>query len=103
MKNSTQEQIAFLIQVLERPAMYGIERVEDFKLFLLGYERALGESIDEKFVDFWGGFSDFLLEESMPKGTHWSRIIRFYSGGDHHSLELLRLKVEAYQEQKQDR
>jgi len=75
--------------VLDSPGMYGIQKVEDIKLIFFS-EIFLNRNIE---IEEWSSkLSHFVIKETNPtlENADWSKIIRFYSGSDAHSLELFK-------------
>jgi hypothetical protein len=80
-----------LAKMQKRPAMYGIQRVEDILLFLSGYAMALDAAAvtDEDLEHFSAGFMDFVIADyNAPTHCNWSTAIRLYSTSDAASVEL---------------
>lgn len=81
--------IEILKQVLEKPGMYRIQRVEDIELFI----RAEITFNRNKAVEEWyGRFSEFTIKQvdHKLKNFDWCKVIRLYSGSDLHSIQLFK-------------
>lgn len=75
--------------VLERPAMYGIQKVEDINVMFFS-ETYFNRN---KEIEEWSTkFSRFVIEETNNAldNFDWCKVIRLYSGSDAHSLELFK-------------
>jgi hypothetical protein len=75
----------------KRPAMFGIQRVEDILLFSSGYATALDAAAvtDEDKEYFSNGFMRFVLADyNAPAHCNWCMAIRLYSASDSASVEL---------------
>ena len=78
--------------LLKRPAMYGLNKVEDIKLLFLGVRlfcfnnSLLSNEFETGFNVFVNAF--FTKEHNFKEPHDWSKLIRLYSGSDKHSLEL---------------
>ncbi len=82
------EFIEFIKAVLDRPAMFCVNNVEDLSLFLTGYNYG---SANEETNNILSDFRDFVNKHFESKDdVNWPRLIRFYSASDHHSLEVFR-------------
>lgn len=94
MKNDCLERLFELIQAtVKRPAMYCVSKVEDIALIIFGYTWALTKDETSAIADFRENFRDFVNEHfaedfTSKKDHDWARLIRFYSAGDMHSVEL---------------
>lgn len=73
--------------VLERRAMYGVQKVEDINLIFF-YEIFFNQN--QEIEDWSRRFSFFVAKDIDNKleNFDWCKIIRLYSGSDAHSLEL---------------
>lgn len=75
--------------VLVRPAMFGVQKIEDIQIiFFTEFFLNKNESVEK-----WSGrFSDFVIKDANCdlNNFHWSKIIRLHSGSDAHSLELFK-------------
>ncbi|WP_426671442.1 hypothetical protein ACPPVU_09410 [Mucilaginibacter sp. McL0603] len=76
--------------IVKRPAMYQVSKVEDIYLVIFGY---LAGSKYELLNIFHENFRIFVnehfKEDFVSKSDYdWPRLIRFYSAGDKHSIEL---------------
>jgi hypothetical protein len=78
-----------LNDILTRPGMYGIQKVEDVKIIFFSeifFNR-------NKEVEEWSSkFSHFVINDTNQAldNFDWCKIIRLYSGSDAHSLELFK-------------
>jgi hypothetical protein len=75
--------------VLDRPGMYGIQKVEDIKVIFFS-ETFFNQN---KEIEEWSSmFSRFVIEETNNAldNFDWCKVIRLYSGSDAHSLELFK-------------
>jgi len=82
-----------IVAIIKRPAMYQVSNVEDIYLIVFGYSWAIPSIEPDIFDTFLQGFKNFVNEYfaedfSSKKDYDWSRLIRFYSAGDSHSIEL---------------
>ncbi|MCB9059861.1 MAG: hypothetical protein H6627_14945 [Calditrichae bacterium] len=78
-----------LNDILTRPAMYGIQKVEDIKIIFFS-EIFFNQN---KEIEIWSNkFSHFVIEEinNHLHNFDWCKVIRLYSGSDAHSLELFK-------------
>lgn len=81
--------IKTLMQMLEKPGMYRIQRVEDIDIFI----RAEIIFNRNKIVEDWcSKFSRFVVKrvDKNLKNFDWCKVIRLYSGSDSHSIELFK-------------
>lgn len=83
--------------ILDKPGLYQVNKVEDLYFILLGYELKMHEnkreSIEkEKYSNFKTNFRKFVNKKCDSKKDHDTvSLIRLYSGGsDKHSLELFK-------------
>lgn len=73
--------------IIDRPAMYEINNVEDLSLFILGYKMALAESGEVS--SLMVSFREYLNAKlQTTDDVDWPRLIRYHAGGDHNSLKL---------------
>jgi len=75
--------------VLERPGMYGVQKVEDISIIFFS-EIFFNRNRE---IEEWGNrFSHFVIMEinTSLKNFDWCKVIRLYSGSDAHSLELFK-------------
>jgi hypothetical protein len=80
-----------LAKMQKRPALYGIQRVEDILFFSSGYAMALDAAaiIDEDLEHFSNGFMPFVIADyNAPAHCNWSMAIRLYSSSEAASVEL---------------
>lgn len=96
-KNGLEKFFSLINGVINRPAMYGVNNIEDLGLVIFGYNAAFEENeLDELLFNF----RTFINKEFDSNGDHdWIRLIRFYSGGDRHSLELFKDKFNSFLKQ----
>jgi hypothetical protein len=91
--------IDFVNVILTRPAMFNVNNIEDLELIILGYSYGVSSN-DPSNEDLNRATDDFRrfvnTEFDSPSDTGWARIIRFYSGGDKHSLELFKIKFDKF-------
>lgn len=73
--------------IINRPAMYGVNKVEDIQLIIFGYTACASQSPND--LNDFGEFRSFVNKHFDSMGDHdWARLIRFYSASDKHSIEL---------------
>lgn len=92
-KKSIDKLFELIYAIIKRPAMYQVSKVEDLYLVIFGYTCAIKgdesvyiQSFREEFRDF---VNEHFAEDFTAKKDHdWVRLIRFYSAGDIHSIEL---------------
>jgi hypothetical protein len=80
-----------LQQVQKRPAMYGIQSVEDIFLFCSGYAMALHttSTIDADLEHFTNGFTQFVIDDyNAPSHCNWCTTIRLYSTSHSNSVDI---------------
>jgi hypothetical protein len=78
-------------EIQKRPALYGIQKVEDIFLFYMGYSMSLSARgvTDEDLDDFSANFTKFVVEDyEAPAHCNWSTAIRLYSSSDNAGVEL---------------
>jgi hypothetical protein len=81
--------VDFIKAIVERPAMYQVNRVEDIWLISFGYQHALGELDIKEIGNFLSDFRDYVNKDFQSNQNHsWERLIKLYSGSDKHSIEL---------------
>ena len=87
MINKAEKSLFELIKSInKRPAMYGINKVEDIQLIILGY---YFNSTEDNYNNFNDEFKIFANKEFEIAGDNdWSGLIRFPSASDQHSIEL---------------
>ena len=80
----------FISNILNKPGMYLVSKVEDLQFIIFGYLAALQINMNgDELADFMYGFRRFVVTSCESKEDFdWSRLIRFYSSGDSGSLEL---------------
>ena len=99
--------IKHIKNILDRPGMYRVNKVEDLYFILLGYEFKMYESKKksterDKYQIFKANFRKFVNKKCSSKEDHETvNLIRLYSGGnDKHSLELFKQWFLEYLQQK---
>jgi len=78
-----------LSYMIERPGMFGIQKVEDIKLIFTG-EIVINQNL---VIETWNAeFNEYVFNkvDSSLINFDWSKIIRLYSGSDAHSIELFK-------------
>jgi len=96
----TKDFLLFLGSVMKRPGMYSIFNVEGFSLIILGY---LAGSRNMDCINLISDFKEFVNKEckiDKRRDRDWPRIVRFYTAGDMHSLELSIILFEKFMAQK---
>ncbi|MBC7412592.1 MAG: hypothetical protein H7331_09090 [Bacteroidia bacterium] len=71
--------------------MFGINKVEDLHFIFFGYQQGahLNNEVGDELTTFFSNFEDYVNKHFESKNdVDWSRLIRFYSDSDKHSLEL---------------
>jgi hypothetical protein len=87
----TADSFIFSIEnIIKRPGIFMINRVEDIENVFLGYDLAVSGCCEDKSaIIFMSEFKAFVNKEfESEQETNWARLIRFSSAGDLHSLEL---------------
>jgi len=80
--------IELITAITKRPAMYGVNKVEDIDLIILGYITC-SAVVQGNALDFNTEFRNYVNKDFEMKGDHaWPRLIRFHSANDSHSIEL---------------
>ena len=88
--------IELITAITKRPAMYGVNKVEDIALIILGYT-ACSAVMGNNESDFNTEFKSFINTHFAMTGDHdWPRLIRFHSGGNLHSIELFSFLFSKY-------
>lgn len=87
--------------IIRRPGMLSIRNVEDINLVILGYLLGILGKDNRLVLSFLSEFRDFLnskWDDDFKKlGDYdWPRLIRFYSCGDSHSIELFKINFEHF-------
>jgi hypothetical protein len=91
------ELIKVVRHLMKRPAMFGINKVEDFDLIILGYTMSYS---DENIDYFLLGFDEFVKKKWPDMGKYnWVKLIRLNCGGDLSSVELFSKLMEEYLEE----
>jgi hypothetical protein len=86
MDSSFDKALNFLTSILSKPGMFGINRVEDINLMILGYSFA---SVDNELSEMMIEFTDFVNNNfEFTESFGWVKLIRLYSGSDSHSIQL---------------
>ena len=81
--------------ILERPGMFGIQKVEDINLVFFS-EIYINNNVE---LEKWcRGFSLFVINDTNESLSNfdWSKVIRLYSGSDYHSLSLFKELLNEY-------
>ena len=82
--------------IIKRPAMYGVNSVEDIALIIFGFNFCASAS-QGKETDFNAKFRSYINKHFEMSGDNdWPRIIRFHSGGNLHSVELFSILFSQY-------
>ena len=85
-----------LIEIIQCPGMFKIQRVEDISLIILA-ERMINKNGP---VDQWDtDFPAFVTQQMNKdlKNFHWSHLIRLYSGSDSYSIQLFKEMYQPFQ------
>jgi hypothetical protein len=101
----TKKWYKLLENIQKRPAMYGIQKVEDVFLFHMGYAMSLSDRgiTDEDLNDFSENFTKFVVEDyAAPSHCNWSTAIRLYSTSDTGSVELFFEELAKYKSGESD-
>lgn len=79
-----------ILSITERPAMYQVSKVEDIYLVIFGYLTGCqSDSLNDFHENFRAFVNKHFAEDFTSKSDYdWPRLIRFYSAGDKHSVEL---------------
>ena len=77
---------SFIQKVVERPAMYSVNNVEDLHLIIQGYLMGSKKEENGSFILYFREFSNKYFRSKND--IDWVRLIRFHSASDKHSLEL---------------
>ena len=94
MNQNLKNAIGLINNMISKPGMYLINRVEDLHYFIHGYTLA---SSDEAIEEFFVKFRDFINNKFDDNGTSsWYRIIRFNSSTDIHSISLFKQYFEEF-------
>lgn len=90
--------LELLFSIIERPAMYGVNNVEDINFIIKGYQFALYDNPEkEKFNNFLSQFREFINKDFETGADYdWARLMRFHSGGDSHSIEIFSRLLNKY-------
>ena len=91
----------FMDMLLERPAMFLINSVDDIYFIVLGYTYAI-PNLEQygEIVEFFNSFNNYLRQQHDLQETtmSWHKIIRFYSSTGQNSLEEFKTQFMAYSE-----
>jgi hypothetical protein len=77
--------------LLEKPGLFGINKIEDIYYFILGYDMCItSNDLEENdYSYFKDNFRDFVNKDFDSDQNHdWAKLIRLYSGSDTHSIQL---------------
>ena len=80
-----------LNNIQKRPALYGIQKVEDLLIFHFGYSMAMLNRgiIDDEAEDWNNHFTEHIFKGySAPSHCNWSTAIRLYSNSDAESVRI---------------
>ncbi len=81
--------------------MYSVNRVEDIYLLIFGYKCGVNRDMIEELSNFLLDFRVFVNKEFKYKSdADWCRLIRFYSSGDSHSIQLFAKVFKKYLDKK---
>ncbi len=84
----TKHFITTLNHIIDRPAMYSVNRVEDIALIWLGYSLSIPKEDAVEFIDFQSNFRLYVKKLFRSKiDYHWSRLIRLNAGSDIDSID----------------
>lgn len=100
--NNIKEFIKLLNNVTERPAIYGIESIEELDVFILGYLIASETEKRAEISDLMNSFNEY-VKNDMPiekdnTNFKWQRRIRFYSAGRVQSVALFKTLFDKFLE-----
>jgi hypothetical protein len=85
----------FFVRVTRIGAMFGVNRVEEAYLIISGY--VLAKEKEAELIDeFMRGYRTHVNDFFDAKDQDWFKLIRFYSGSDRHSIELMNETVDSY-------
>lgn len=76
----------FVLPIIERPAMYCVNNVEDLWLIIFGYTMGIQDNESNNFMSEFRVFVNKYFKSKDD--VDWSRLIRFHSSSDKHSIEL---------------
>ncbi len=96
---------ALLNNIQKRPAMYGIQSVEDILLFYSGFTISLSNRgiEDEDLNNFTENFTKFVIKDyNAPSHCNWSTAIRLFSSSDAGSIELFFEELAKYRSVESD-
>jgi len=87
-----------LYEILARPAVFAIQRIEDINVIFVA---EIHINRNKELEDFYQAFSKFISRqnEGCFENFEWCKIIRLYSGSDFHSIELFKYYLERYLEE----
>lgn len=74
--------------ISNKPALFSINKVEEYYIFILGYSLAQSSKNIHTYIN--KEFSKFILENYGNIEGQWYQVIRYQSTTDMHSLELFR-------------
>lgn len=88
----------------EKPALYGIEDIEDIRIFIFGIDASVEmykTNIDEEYLDF-SNFQNWVKDRYNGGDTSsWVSLIRFNSTSNNDSIKLFNILLKQYLEYKQ--
>ena len=79
---------SFISPILERPAMYCVNNIEDLYLIVWGYLIGSEDTPSQDFMTYFRKFVNVYFKSK--EDVDWPRLIRFYSSSDFHSIELFK-------------
>jgi hypothetical protein len=90
-----------ILKYVERPGMFGIQKVEDIRLLFVHEEMFHKVSY---VGEFNAKFNKYVSNELGPglENFDWSKIIRLHSGSDFHSIQLFEQVFVKFLEQSGD-
>ena len=98
--NRVEKFIQSIKNIIKYPGMFGINKVEDIEFIFMGYEFAcVGNKKNNALFDFTHEFKKHVNKWAGSKiERNWSRVIRYNSASDIHSLELFKKLFESFLE-----
>lgn len=80
--------LSLILQIVERPGMYGVNELDDLYFIMLGYMYSDIQEMSE-ISDLLEKFRLFINEHfESNEGHDWHKLVKLYSGSDIHSIEL---------------
>jgi len=95
-KRTLDSLIKLIYLLIEKPAVFNINKVEDIAYVLSGYTLGIGEG---DAWDFYIGFNDFVSTQIQLNGDkvyEWHKLIRFRSASDAETLRLYSTYMDRY-------